>query len=175
MRTSDTTKRLLTFAALQTTDEESYLEEAGLNLNDLGIIELRIFRVRRVERRVQVPRNYSHRRKSASTQNKVHERMKKVGMHCVGFSEEIPAEDVSRTSQMWDWKTVDRQPYVTFIFKYNPLDVLIAKGVAQSLRQGADQGARRSVTIKSEPGGNKGRKKVLRSQKQPRELDVSVF
>jgi len=114
--TSNIFKRLFSFAPLQLTDDDSFLDHSASK--DLGEIVLQIWRAAVIgvgDCRPKIP-----------DEQKVHERSKKATSHRVQFDAEVS------TSYRAQLKTryLDKEPLVTFIFKYRSLEILQANGIA---------------------------------------------
>ncbi|KAH7921594.1 hypothetical protein BV22DRAFT_1038465 [Leucogyrophana mollusca] len=118
LRTSDTSGRLLTFSNLQLTDDDTYIRST---LMGLGEIVLSIWRAEVI---CEVPLRPSQ----AMLNQVVHERTKKAYSHCVGFGNEVALPLI----QGLDLRRVGTMPLATFVFRYRPLDRLIADGIAPS-------------------------------------------
>ncbi|KAF8663512.1 hypothetical protein AX14_006981 [Amanita brunnescens Koide BX004] len=114
---SNTTFRNFSFSAITFTDDDAYLNTPVANL---GEIELEIWTVTNIQRKPA----YSQVDDITSSNVKVHERSKKVGTHCVRFGdlEEMPPTYFSTSSR------VNR--LATFVFRYRPLGILQANGIA---------------------------------------------
>ncbi|KAG1863447.1 hypothetical protein C8R48DRAFT_203529 [Suillus tomentosus] len=97
-------------------DEDQHLNSAHA---DLGEISLAIWPVSVIGR--------GYRKNTVSAKGTiVHERSKKASSHCVGFGEEIrvPPQQVINVAR------VGITPTATFVFRYRPLDRLVADGIA---------------------------------------------
>ncbi|KAH7907672.1 hypothetical protein BJ138DRAFT_1116488 [Hygrophoropsis aurantiaca] len=107
------------FSRVQLTDDESYLDHAVSE--QLGEIRLKIVFGRaggRIERKDDLP--------VPPSEEKIHERSKKVISHRVGFAE-LVKHDGSRSLTSFCENNVS--PLV-FVFKYRPLEILQANGIA---------------------------------------------
>ncbi|KAH7903923.1 hypothetical protein BJ138DRAFT_1167396, partial [Hygrophoropsis aurantiaca] len=114
--TSPTTGRPFVFSNLQHTDDDAYLRSAP---GELGEIVLSIWPVRIVG-------EAAHRRIQPRQNQIVHERAKKSYSHCVAFGNDValPFTRSLMTERM------SAAPFATFVFKYRPLERLIADGIA---------------------------------------------
>ncbi|KAF8630192.1 hypothetical protein AX15_003067 [Amanita polypyramis BW_CC] len=113
--TTPTTSHCFSFSAVAYTDDDTYLNAP---IPNFGEIELEIYHVRSEE---EVPVNWQG---PLSHEGKVHERSKKMGAHCVQFGalQEAPHTNFFRTTKI--------RRLVTFFFRYRPLDMLQANGIA---------------------------------------------
>ncbi|KXN91398.1 hypothetical protein AN958_00660 [Leucoagaricus sp. SymC.cos] len=123
-RTSDYTRRDFVFAPIQVTDDDCLLDRID-DSRDLGVIKLQLWRIEihSVSARVQ-----EHEPGETLEAQVVHERSKKAGSHHVRFGKEYasPAPVIDAVQA----KELDNKPYLTFEFKYRPLDLLIANDIA---------------------------------------------
>jgi len=110
------------FSKIDTTDDDSF---ADLTPSDLGTIRLSIRRVKLLGLRA-TPQTYST-MGCISAQTTMHEKSKKAGCHIVGMG---PVERATQRGR--NYKPIDShdRPYVTFIFRYRPLDFLQAREIA---------------------------------------------
>ncbi|KAH7907675.1 hypothetical protein BJ138DRAFT_456695 [Hygrophoropsis aurantiaca] len=116
IRTSGISGRPFMFSNLQQTDDDAYLGSAP---RELGEIVLAIWPVRIVGVAASTA-------DPAPKQPVVHERAKKAYSHCVAFGDEValPLSRVLSTARM------GAAPFATFVFRYRPLERLIADGIA---------------------------------------------
>ncbi|KAF9463929.1 hypothetical protein BDZ94DRAFT_1257779 [Collybia nuda] len=117
--TSATTYRHLVFSSVELTDDDAFLDTA--NVKDLGDISLKIFEVLQFHQTetflpegLRVP------------DGKVHERSKKITGHRVGLG---PEKSRNPCRRMFVAEKVG-SVLVTFLFKYRPIDILRADGIA---------------------------------------------
>ncbi|RDB28686.1 hypothetical protein Hypma_014841 [Hypsizygus marmoreus] len=116
--TSPTTQRLLMFSRIELTDDDAYLNLP--TSSELGDIKLEVHEV--------AITGDSREATKVSTQPKVHqtlhERAKKGSMHCFNLGKEIiqPRFNTVRSSTI--------RIIGTFVFKYRPLELLQANGLA---------------------------------------------
>ncbi|EKM82412.1 hypothetical protein AGABI1DRAFT_111042 [Agaricus bisporus var. burnettii JB137-S8] len=126
-RTSDYTRRDFMFAPLNISDDDRLLDSIDNSL-DLGIIKIHLYRIKigRVENRVLEHRSG----KQMLEAQVVHERSKKAGSHHVQFGNEYASP--APVIDMVQYKDIDldSKPYLTFEFKYKPLDLLVANNIA---------------------------------------------
>ncbi|KAJ6498800.1 hypothetical protein C8R45DRAFT_980019 [Mycena sanguinolenta] len=110
------------FSSLQLTDDDADLRGPGVALPDLGVIELYIYPTSVTQA--------SHRRSAGPAANlttlKVHERSKKAVTQQIGLA---PAERLPAPSS-FAYPVRIGPDLVKFLFKYRPLDVLRANGIA---------------------------------------------
>ncbi|KAF8554448.1 hypothetical protein OG21DRAFT_1508885 [Imleria badia] len=111
----------LKFARVQLSDDDSLLnKEIHKNLGEISLVITRGEVVKQLrsacEKNSFVP----------GDNQKLHERSKKATVHCVGFGPEKPRELLSYRRRL----IRNSQPEITFVFKYQPLSVLQANGVA---------------------------------------------
>ncbi|KAF9065767.1 hypothetical protein BDP27DRAFT_1297974 [Rhodocollybia butyracea] len=124
-RTSEYTRRDFLFSVVQVTDDDEYL--STVDHSKFGTITLDLWRlqVKRVARQTLV---HEHQYRLPEPQV-VHERSKMGGRHHVKFGEEY--QSPLPTVDMVDARRMDRDPYVSFTFKYRPQDMLRAQGVIE--------------------------------------------
>ncbi|KAK7466113.1 hypothetical protein VKT23_004837 [Stygiomarasmius scandens] len=121
-RISETGRRPFVFSALRTTDDDSYLDTSLPN--GLGEIQLTIWRVTLTGISTTFnTRKYKY--KPVDQENVVHEKSKKALRHSTSLGESLPTKALSRMKA----KRVG-EPVATFCFRYRPLDVLQANGIA---------------------------------------------
>ncbi|RPD61429.1 hypothetical protein L227DRAFT_68849 [Lentinus tigrinus ALCF2SS1-6] len=125
VRITPTSRRPYQFSHLMTTDDDSSLghdEHPGL-----GTIHIQVYRIKRVPISGQaVDPCYT----APKTAGPVHERSKKVGVHCVSLGEEIQVEPVGVSRYNESVIDPTEGPVATFIFRYRPLAILQAQGIA---------------------------------------------
>ncbi|EPQ60635.1 hypothetical protein GLOTRDRAFT_135285, partial [Gloeophyllum trabeum ATCC 11539] len=109
----------LVFSSLDLTDDDAYLGDIA-SVQKLGEIKLEIWRVQLGE---TTSRFVS---RGPPKDRKVHERTKKAGSHSVKLGDEVPCTKTRQRNVV----KLDRVPVVTFIFRYNPIEVLRANGIA---------------------------------------------
>ncbi|KIJ60389.1 hypothetical protein HYDPIDRAFT_32354 [Hydnomerulius pinastri MD-312] len=119
VNTSPTTARPLAFSKLQTTDEDQYLKSAPSGLGEITLT-IRLVAVLGVGLQQGI---------GSILNTKVHERSKKAFSHCIGFGDEttVPVQHAVQVQPL------TQKPFVTFVFKYRPLDRLMADGIAPAL------------------------------------------
>ncbi|KDQ20515.1 hypothetical protein BOTBODRAFT_183291 [Botryobasidium botryosum FD-172 SS1] len=122
------------FSRLALTDDDSVATSAP---SDLGTIRLSFWRV------VYSDDFYKGRITSADgtvrPEGPVHERCKKAGSHVVILgSAEVADAPQPETRMSYSWVDPCDKPYGTFIFRYRPLDLLQAKGLAPLPGPGPD-------------------------------------
>ncbi|TFK36691.1 hypothetical protein BDQ12DRAFT_237472 [Crucibulum laeve] len=116
--TSPTTSRPFMFSSLETTDDDRYLCESSPQ--HLGEILLKIDRV-------VILNAEPYKGKQAPEHEKIHERANKTTAHRVGFGAEIMTQRKHKLT-----KTANLETLVTFVFRYRPMDILEASGIAPS-------------------------------------------
>ncbi|KAJ7614155.1 hypothetical protein FB45DRAFT_938121 [Roridomyces roridus] len=116
---SSSARRPLVFSKQALTDDDQYLN-ASISPN-LGMIRLRIRQVRRDGQR---PRVALAEDRTFDTQM-LHERTKKAVGHSVQFGAEFAS---SKPNKSFSTRVV--QELVTFVFRYRPMDLLQAEGIA---------------------------------------------
>jgi len=109
------------FSKLRVTDDDSATSTVS---SELGSIRLTIEKVI-----AQKKSTRSRFTKPPKQHNAVHEKSKKAGTHIISYGDKERAEKkvTSYTHTLYD--PSDRDPWVTFIFRYRPLDWLQAKGI----------------------------------------------
>ncbi|KDQ14880.1 hypothetical protein BOTBODRAFT_32240 [Botryobasidium botryosum FD-172 SS1] len=173
---SRTEIRPFLFSTLEVTDNETAPIRTSA---DLGTISLTVWRV--ILREEGKPR-----RAEALTHGPVHEKSKKGGSHVVGFG--AAEKDESYGGMSWEVSPYSPEdkvtPYVKFVFKYRPLDLLQANDIAPrpktSVKSWEKNGPRNSESIKIE-GDDVDEKirvleeqvSILKSQKRKSEQEVS--
>ncbi|KAH7921595.1 hypothetical protein BV22DRAFT_719323 [Leucogyrophana mollusca] len=116
LRTSATSGRPLTFSNLKLTDDDMYLKSAPVGLGEISLTVWPVDFVCALPcRPVEGVKNQM-----------VHERAKKAYSHCVSVGNEtaLPFTQELRT------RRIGSEPFATFVFRYRPLDRLIADGIA---------------------------------------------
>ncbi|KAH7921593.1 hypothetical protein BV22DRAFT_1132141 [Leucogyrophana mollusca] len=121
LRTSGSSGRPFTFSNLQLTDDDVYLKSAPARL---GEIELTVWPVAPISLAPWAPIQ-------SGNNQIVHERAKKAYSHCVGFGNEVALPYVRTLTT----RPISAKPFATFVFRYRPLDRLIADGIAPPLRR----------------------------------------
>lgn len=119
--TSPTTERPLIFSRLELTDDDVYLNTPVSP--ELGDIKLEITEVRLALQSRKVNRKGS-KTISLAEPDKIHERAKKGSGHRVKFGEEVVHPEIKYR------KSIDIRTLGVFVFKYRPLDILQANGIA---------------------------------------------
>jgi len=123
-RTSDYTRRDFVFSPIEVTDDDAYLYTLG-NTLQFGTIQLQLWRLQVID---VVSQPLVHQPGSPVLENQIlHERSKKAGAHHVKFGEEYVS--LQPTVDLVDGYKMDTAPYATFIFRYRPLDMLMANGI----------------------------------------------
>ncbi|RDB22201.1 hypothetical protein Hypma_010723 [Hypsizygus marmoreus] len=122
VRTSNMTCRDFVFSDFQTTDDDAYLHTVDQARNSGTIVlELRRYFPLSVTSRPMEPN-------AKDLQSPiVHERSKVGGAHCIAYGDEYysPAPMMNNVAG----RTLDAAPYVTFVFKYRPMPLLMADGI----------------------------------------------
>jgi len=113
--TSPTTARYFSFAPITITDDDVYLRSSAPNFGEIKLV------MWRVEVKQACPFRGSD---TGESRGKVHERSKKLGGHCVQFG------SVQEVKQTTFYETTKLEALATFIFRYRPLDILQANGIA---------------------------------------------
>ncbi|KDQ14877.1 hypothetical protein BOTBODRAFT_174393 [Botryobasidium botryosum FD-172 SS1] len=139
---SDHERQPFLFSKLQTTDDESANVHVG---PDFGAISLSIWRVVIGQRKAHKPKP-----RQTDVQSPVHERSKKAGCHVVAFAAPEPA-----SVRTWSTKPYSpddaKRPFVKFVFRYRPLDLLRANEIAPPLKPKPTQtSSNRHAVIKIE-------------------------
>ncbi|KAL1948508.1 hypothetical protein VTO73DRAFT_12583 [Trametes versicolor] len=117
IETSDSLRPFL-FAPLVLTDDDALLHSDVSG--DIGTIHVEM---RRVQRYTKNKTNF--RGRHVPEIGSVHERSKKAGVHAVALGQ--PQEV---TVESWTARGVDKEPFATFKFRYRPLELLQANGIA---------------------------------------------
>lgn len=123
-RTSDFTRRDFMFTAIEVTDDDAYLHTVGQAYN-FGTITLELWRLQVTN---VVSQQMEHQAGSPVLEGQVvHEKTKKAGTHHVKYGEEYyaPAPVIDVVSGY----KIDAEPWITFIFKYRPIPMLMANGI----------------------------------------------
>ncbi|KDQ14879.1 hypothetical protein BOTBODRAFT_145430 [Botryobasidium botryosum FD-172 SS1] len=158
------------FSALQVTNSDFAITPIS---PDLGTITLKIWRI------TIMARNLPFRAIAARTDahGPVHEKSKKGGSHVVGFGAAKKTALVKRQCHSVPYSPEDQvTPYVTFIFRYRPLDLLQANDIAPRPEPTAGLAAvpRNAITVKDDDPADDDEKiraleeqlKVLKSRKR---------
>lgn len=145
---SPTTCRDFSFAPIKYTDDDGYL---SVPTQDVGNIKLTIWRIELGEINTQ----FSKLKDVPDVT--LHERSKKLGAHCVHFG------DIQNATPITFYKTNKIEVLARFVFRYRPIDLLRANGVApplprqepvKSARQGGkrkDLDTSEAIEIKDDP------------------------
>ncbi|KAH9833229.1 uncharacterized protein C8Q71DRAFT_774721 [Rhodofomes roseus] len=116
----------LMFSMISVTDDESAARELPW-ANDLGLVQIKVVRAEVVGAVPWSPPSIAQ----AQNFGHIHETVKKGGLHCVSFGPKTLMPDakkqLTRINCIDDWST----PYVTFKFRYRPLDILQAQGIVE--------------------------------------------
>ncbi|GBE83817.1 hypothetical protein SCP_0508740 [Sparassis crispa] len=122
IRTAINMRRPFQFANLQTTDDDQFLDASRAN-ERLGLISVCFLRV--LERRT-----VGFEPKTLEDVGPVHEETKKISVHCISLGDAHPCQPRRNTKA----KTLDtnENPFLNFIFRYKPRDVLKAEGIISS-------------------------------------------
>ncbi|KZT01225.1 uncharacterized protein LAESUDRAFT_731445 [Laetiporus sulphureus 93-53] len=123
-RTGAESRQPFQFAALQLTDNEDLANPDDLSVGAIGIIELRVHRVRYSRK----SKREGYRAKDAPACGLVHERSKKAGAHCVSFGERIKCPPI-RAIPVIRYLDKKNKPYVRFIFRYKSREMLQAEEI----------------------------------------------
>jgi hypothetical protein len=152
--TSATTEKPFVFSRLELTDDDNYLNQAVTELGDIKLIVS-------LATIGEVTNIYAHR----GTVGKVHERSKKATGHKVGLGEE---KVVAHTSML---SVKPLATIATFIFKYRPLDMLRAQGIAppaESIKRAASSTEPEVLDLTNDgqdsDDDNEGRIRALREE-----------
>ncbi|KIL58495.1 hypothetical protein M378DRAFT_86425 [Amanita muscaria Koide BX008] len=144
---SPTTCRDFSFAPIKYTDDDGYLD---VPTPDVGYIQLTVWRI-------ELGKIDTHRKLNDAPNATLHERSKKLGAHCVHFGE------VRNITPTTFYNTEKIEVLARFVFRYRPIDMLRANGIAPPLpRQepvrSASQGRKRKdldtseeIEIKDDP------------------------
>ncbi|KAJ7883960.1 hypothetical protein B0H13DRAFT_2667072 [Mycena leptocephala] len=116
--TSPNTRRPLTFSKQVLTDDDAYLNAAISP--ELGTIKV-VFNLVRIHHGRETTRNWHGRQE---THGILHERSKKAMGHSVQFGPEFHRQNPPKLS------TTHIRTLVTFTFKYRPIELLRAEGIA---------------------------------------------
>jgi len=125
-RTSEHTRRDFVFSAIQVTDDDAYLDTLG-NTTDFGIIQIDLWRLCVTNVIAEQPLVHEYGAPVLESQV-LHERSKKAGTHHVKFGDEyvVPPAVVDRI----EGYRMDLQPWISLTFRYRPLSMLMANGIA---------------------------------------------
>ncbi|KII84411.1 hypothetical protein PLICRDRAFT_364325 [Plicaturopsis crispa FD-325 SS-3] len=121
LRISETETKPFKFSPLRITDDDRYLG-ASSTVSEIGTIEIKIWRS-------AVGKGKAPRPTAAPQETVVHERSKKAMPHCVTFGETT----TTKVPRYLSTAHLDKQPLVTFVFNYRPIDLLRANGVVPLL------------------------------------------
>ncbi|KAF9463931.1 hypothetical protein BDZ94DRAFT_1235798 [Collybia nuda] len=139
--TSSTTQRPFSFARLELTDDDAYLDIP--TSSELGDIKLEIYEVQ-----VEGKGDFNPSLVPASEADKIHERSKKAVGHRVKLGEEF------RCRERRFVRIRRLQHIITFTFRYRPLAILQASGIVPlDTIQSSNQGRKR-VVASSTPSSN---------------------
>lgn len=122
VRTSPTTRSPLQFTSLETTDNDNYLD-LGLELRGPGTVRVQMHRV--------LVTGQGDWKAGALPADKivVHEKSKKAGGHLIGLGEPKSCGFNITTNLTRPLTPPDRDPWVTFEFRYRSAAVLQAEGI----------------------------------------------
>ncbi|KDQ14885.1 hypothetical protein BOTBODRAFT_32248 [Botryobasidium botryosum FD-172 SS1] len=146
-RLTETTIKPFLFSKLHTTDDESASSSVS---PDLGSIRLSIERV--IAKKASTPVKVGG-RFAKQVPGAVHEKSKKAGSHVISYGDEENTGKRTFThykTQPYD--PSDTSPWVTFIFRYRPLDLLQANGIAPASTAKTKRNRDKSRKIKSNAG-----------------------
>ncbi|KIM74258.1 hypothetical protein PILCRDRAFT_80278, partial [Piloderma croceum F 1598] len=124
LHTSTTTMKPFIFSMLQLTDDDLLIDTSAADA--LGEISIRMWRTRTSP--------YTHTQSGSlyfmkpPGELQLHERSKKLTSHHIKFGEEVSRPARIRVKYAY----LDKEPIVTFIFKYRPFDILKANGIVPS-------------------------------------------
>ncbi|KAM6490618.1 hypothetical protein JOM56_013961 [Amanita muscaria] len=147
---SPTTCRDFSFAPIKYTDDDGYL---NIPTPDVGNMQLTIWRAELGE----ISKQSKFSKLNDAPDVTLHERSKKLGAHCVHFG------DVRNVAPISSCNTKQIEVLARFVFRYRPIDILRANGIAPPLpRQEpvkpANQGRKRKdldtseeIEIKDDP------------------------
>ncbi|TFK57075.1 hypothetical protein OE88DRAFT_1650643 [Heliocybe sulcata] len=179
--TSLTTRRFLVFSDLVLTDDDDPMDDTTIDIKDIGQIILDIHEVQVVRRSSPWPGLDAKAKERISSQARVHEKVKKAGAHCVGFTEDIKLDK----ARLYDrHKRLDKTPCATFIFKYNPMDVLMANGIAPSPKAQIAENGAVNADVDMKPGNEASLDEIkameahleaLKARKEIKELEARLF
>ncbi|KAI0057468.1 hypothetical protein BV25DRAFT_1994945 [Artomyces pyxidatus] len=126
------TCRPFRFSQLELTDDDS--ARSDLDVAKLGVIEVAACRV-------QVLESMGYYNAAAATANvgPVSEKAKKMGGHSVSLGEDEKLETSLKAPSKVIWIDQDSAPYAKFCFRYQPKDLLQAKGIIPRLYQLPDE------------------------------------
>ncbi|KAH9951475.1 hypothetical protein B0H21DRAFT_719135 [Amylocystis lapponica] len=114
------TWRRYQFAKLDLTDDENIASPKAPVSEDLGIIEVQIWRIRDFKMNTSL-----HNGIAATDIGPVHERSKKAGTNCVALGAETRVTPVNSATPVF----IDDTSYVTFRFRHRPAGILQANGI----------------------------------------------
>ncbi|KIJ60390.1 hypothetical protein HYDPIDRAFT_43389 [Hydnomerulius pinastri MD-312] len=118
----DTMTRDLMFSRLQLSDDEALLDKS--NATRVGEISLEIIHGAVMKKQNLRPSTHLD---VPDADDKLHEKAKKATAHRVGFGPEKPRNKIRET---YNHLIPNHDPPLVFVFKYRPLDVLQANGIA---------------------------------------------
>ncbi|KAH9933774.1 uncharacterized protein B0H18DRAFT_981943 [Fomitopsis serialis] len=127
VRTNGDYKQYFQFAPLATTDDDDVADPDDPMINNLGVIEVRVYRIR-YSHEVFRPNN-RHRPQEFAERPPVHERSKKAGTHCVRLGEGKWFEPTAHSGPRRIYIDNRKHPYIRFIFRYQPRAMLQAQGI----------------------------------------------
>ncbi|KDQ14886.1 hypothetical protein BOTBODRAFT_174402 [Botryobasidium botryosum FD-172 SS1] len=122
LSTSERSIKPFIFARLHVTDDDF---AAPIVPSEIGSIKLTIKRV--IVQQTSMPPRFKQPKQRLKT---VHEKSKKAGLHIVSYGEKMRLKTNARMYTNTPYDPSDTEPWVTFIFKYRPLDWLQAEGIA---------------------------------------------
>ncbi|OJT04175.1 hypothetical protein TRAPUB_5127 [Trametes pubescens] len=115
------TLRPFLFAPLLLTDDDALLDD---NVNaDLGTVQIEMMLVQRYERK----KKSQSLRRHVPDIGPLHERSKKAGVHATAFGQ---PQEVTPSTTSYIPLGVDKEPFAIFKFRYRPLELLQANGIA---------------------------------------------
>ncbi|KAI9056383.1 hypothetical protein FKP32DRAFT_1607917 [Trametes sanguinea] len=125
--------------------DDDTLAEARADHKELGSIRIVMHRVERYKRTKTQPRLLT-----ISEIDVIHEKSKKAGVHRVSFGE---AEEVERMTEAY-YRPIghEEEPFAIFIFRYRPLALLQANGIAP-LPPRPSKGKKRASDVNDERNG----------------------
>ncbi|KAF8150147.1 hypothetical protein B0H34DRAFT_732740 [Crassisporium funariophilum] len=153
--TSKTTMRPFRFSPISLTDDDAFLSSSSSTSN-IGEIKLTFRRARMKGGDIEFDRVFVP---SIPEQQKVHERSKKAITHQVSFGEDVICDHPAPVN------AVRKERLVTFIFRYRPLDMLQAIGIAPR-RPPAPSPTSEIPTETSHAGSSKSKRKAAEVQSE---------
>ncbi|KAI0732758.1 hypothetical protein C8Q72DRAFT_882111 [Fomitopsis betulina] len=129
IRTDACYKQYFQFASLATTDDDDAADPEDPSINSIGVIEVRVYRVRFSHEPYRLDRH--PRPRGVADRTAVHERSKKAGSHCVKLGDGKWCEPLGGTDPGPRRVYIDgiQHPYIRFIFRYQPRAMLQAHGI----------------------------------------------